>query len=878
MESGMSASKLTPAMQQFMRIKGQFPDAILFFRMGDFYETFFEDAKIASRVLGIALTSRSKGENFVPMAGVPYHAARSYIQKLIQANYKVAVCEQMEDPALAKGLVDRDVVQVVTPGTVTDEDYLDRSAENFLAAVALDEGMAAVAWVELSTGKFMVQELLEEELADAIARVDPRELLLPEAALEAKEAWTVRLAEVTKGMITRRPDWVFAREVARKELTQHFGTLNLEGFGCEDLGAGVSAAGALIHYLHETQRAGLSHIRRLERFRRDRFLLLDRATRRSLELTETMRTGIRHGSLLWVLDETATPMGGRLLREWILHPLRSVEEIVRRQEAVAELFSQGMLREELREVLGSVHDIERICARVACLRATPRDLLSLSLSLAALPRLRAVLEAVNAAVLAEIRDGIGHHRELVDLLSRAISPDAPHTLRDGGIFRQGYNAELDELREVARGGKEWITRFQGHEAARAGIPSLRVGFNKVFGYYIEVTNTYRDKVPDDYVRKQTLVNAERYITPELKEHESRVLSADSKSKDLEHNLFVELRERLVGQVPALQASAQAVAALDALADLAHVAARSGYVRPQVNDDLVVVIRQGRHPVLEKTLLTEPFVPNDTDIGGPGRRLAIITGPNMAGKSTYIRQVALLVLMAQMGSFIPAAEAAIGVADRVFTRVGASDELFRGQSTFMVEMIETANILNNATAHSLLVLDEVGRGTSTFDGLAIAWAVSEYLHERTQSRTLFATHYHELTELALLYPNVVNLNIAVREWKDEIVFLHKIVEGGTDKSYGIYVARLAGVPSEVLDRARQILDNLEANELDIHDQPKLAHGRARQDVRQMQLTLFTPREERLVKELAKIDPDRLTPVEALLRLKELRDSINGESDQ
>ena len=484
---------------------------------------------------------------------------------------------------------------------------------------------------------------------------------------------------------------------------------------------------------------------------------------------------------------------------------------------------------------------------------------------------------MNVPMLMNLRRDLGEHRELVDLLARALSPDAPIGLQDGGIFRKGYSDEIDELNDIARGGKEWLKRFQASESRRTGITSLRVAFNKVFGYYIEVTNTHRDKVPADYVRKQTLVNAERYITPELKEHESKVLSAEGRVKELEYKLFVELRMQVAEHVPGIQRTAHAVAVADVLTNFAHIAARSGYVRPTVNDEALISIREGRHPVLEKTLVAEPFIPNDTELGAPGRRLAIITGPNMSGKSTYIRQVALLVLMAQMGGFIPAAEATIGVTDRVFTRVGASDELFRGQSTFMVEMTETANIINNATERSLLVLDEIGRGTSTFDGLSLAWAISEYIHEHLRARTMFATHYHELTELALLYPDVINLNVAVREWKDEVVFLHKIIEGGTDKSYGIYVARLAGIPGEVLTRAKEILANLEANELDIHDQPKLARGKTPAEVhQQMQLTLFTPREGRLIKEMIKLDIDRMTPMEAMMKLKELRDSIDADT--
>ena len=891
----MTSGKLSPAMEQFMRIKKGHPDAILFFRMGDFYETFFEDAKTAARVLGLTLTSRSKGSEAIPMAGVPYHAVQGYVRKLIEAKYKVAICEQLEDPATAKGLVKRDVVQVVTPGTLTDEGSLERSVENFLAAVWVEGEVAGVSWVEVSTGKFVATEVGLGELRETLTRIEPRELLVGDSAIETQEGWTGEVATAMNGMITRRADWTFGRDEARRKLTGQFGTLTLEGFGCEELTAGLSAAGALMAYLHETQQTALGHIRRLERFQRERYVVLDRATRRSLELTETMRTGEAEGSLLWVLDETVTPMGARLMREWVLHPLREVGEIGRRQEAVGGLFNDGLTCEELRETLEGIYDLERICGRVACERATPRDLLGLASSLGMLPKVRGILEGLGSGLVGELREEIGEHGEMLELLRRAISPEAPTTIQEGGIFRKGYNAEIDELNDVARGGKEWLKRFQESETKRTGITSLRVGFNKVFGYYIEVTNTHREKVPTDYERKQTLVNAERYITPELKEHESRVLSADERVKELERREFVALRAKVAGEVTGILKTAHAVATADVIASLGHVASRNGYVRPTVNEGRTIRIREGRHPVLERTLTAESFIPNDTELGGEGRGLAVITGPNMAGKSTYIRQVALIVLMAQMGGFVPAAEAEIGATDRVFTRVGASDELFRGQSTFMVEMTETANIVNNATDRSLLILDEIGRGTSTFDGLSIAWAVCEYIQQRLKARTLFATHYHELTELALLYPEVVNLNVAVREWKDEVMFLHKIVDGGTDKSYGIYVARLAGLPKEVLKRAKEILGNLESNELDIHNQPKLAggergpgfdpdksgttpgrpYGAPGSGMQEVQLTFFTARKEKLAKELEGLDLDRMTPMEAMVKLREMREGLETE---
>jgi len=704
-------------MRQYARFKREQPDAILLFRMGDFYEMFFEDAKTASRVLGITLTARTKG---VPMAGFPHHAAAGYIRKLIRANYRVAVCEQVQDPKEAKGVVDRDVVQIVTPGTVTDEELLESKQANYLVSISVEGEHAGIAWVDLSTGQFFVHETFPTELAEMLSVLTPSEILLPERETpqEERPPWL----EETPAMVSRAPAWTFHRDEAYKGLTKHFHTTSLDGFGCEELGAGISAAGALIAYLNETQKVHLAHIGRIVRYHPESFMHLDRSTRWSLELVRTMRTGQHEGSLLWVIDRTVTSGGGRLLRGWVLSPLRDVGRIRTRHEAVEEFFSQGLVRSEFREALKSIYDIERLTTRVATRRANARDLSVLGQSLSALPGLKKSLEDVRSHMLVQLRGRIDPVTELETLARRAIAPEPPLALHDGGILRKGYNAELDELRSIASGGKQWLADYQADQAKRTGIPSLRVGFNKVFGYYIEVTHTQAHKVPDNYTRKQTLKNAERYITSELKEYESKVLSADERAKKLEYELFVEVREQAAQFVQRLQQTARALATLDVLSALAQVAAEHRYVRPKMTEDTRLVIRDGRHPVLEQTLVEEKFVPNDTDLDCDNRQLAIITGPNMAGKSTYIRQVALIVLMAQMGSFVPASEATIGVADRIFTRVGASEELARGQSTFMVEMTEAANILNNATRQSLIILDEVGRGTSTFDGLAIAWAV------------------------------------------------------------------------------------------------------------------------------------------------------------
>ena len=868
----MKTDSLTPAMRQYDRFKREHPDAILLFRMGDFYEMFFDDAKTASRVLGITLTARTKG---IPMAGFPYHAAASYIQKLIRANYRVAVCEQVQDPREARGLVDRDIVQIVTPGTVLDENFLESRQANFLASIFADGPRAGIAWVDLSTGHFFVHELPTKELGEMLSMLTPSEILLPESESpdEPRAPW---LADTT-AMVSRAPLWSFSRDEAHKSLTRHFGTTGLDGFGCEDLDVGVSAAGGLIAYLNETQKVHLSHITRLVRYHPESFMHLDRSTRYSLELVRTMRSGEREGSLLWVIDRTVTAMGARLLHGWVLSPLREVERIRERLDGVEEFFTQGLQRGELREALKSVHDVERLTTRVATGHANGRDLLVLGQSLSALPKLKQFLANARSQMVVALRDQVDPVEELAELVRRAVAPEAPLSLHDGGLIRKGYSEELDELRSIAGGGKQWLADYQATEAKRAGIPSLRVGFNTVFGYYIEITHTHASKVPENYTRKQTLKNAERYITPELKEYESKVLSADERARKLEYELFVEVREKAAAFVERLQQTARALAALDLVSSLAQVAAENRYVRPQITDDAVILIRDGRHPVLEQTLVGEKFVPNDTKLDSQTRQVAIITGPNMAGKSTYIRQVALIVLMAQMGSFVPASEATVGVADRIFTRVGASDELARGQSTFMVEMIEAANILNNATPRSLIILDEIGRGTSTFDGLAIAWAVGEHIHEKVGARTLFATHYHELTELALLLPRVVNCNVAVREWKDDVIFLRKIVEGATDKSYGIHVARLAGIPPEVVGRARVILANLEEEELDLRGKPKLAQleGQKTAASAHVQLGLFGPQMHPVAEELQKLDVDSMTPLDALVKLKELREKLDQQ---
>ena len=861
----------TPAMQQYKRLKAQYPDAILFFRMGDFYEMFYDDARTASKVLGLALTSRSKGEGAVPMAGVPYHALDTYLAKMIRAGYRVAICDQVEDPALAKGLVKRDITRLVTPGTLTDDALLDDKENNFLAAVHLDGPRAGLAWVDLSTGAFFARDLARQALLDELTRLRPRECLMAEGASEAAAGLVAEIREVTGALVSERSAFVFDRDEAERLLLAHFAAASLDGFGVADLACGISAAGAIIDYLQETQRTSCAHIRRIERVENGRWLHLDETTQRSLELVETLRDRRRENSLIWVLDRTTTAAGARLLRQWILCPLARREAIEARLAAIEELLAARELRAELAKHLADTSDIERIVGRVATSRAGPRDMLALGRTLAQIPAVKARLTARQSDLLAEIEAGLDLLGDVRELLAAAIAADVPLKLADGGVIKPGYNAEVDRLRDIGSSGAKWLAEFQAGEIRRTGIPTLKVGFNKVFGYYIEITNTHRDRVPAEYIRKQTIKSAERYITPQLKDHEVEVLTAEEKAKALEARLFEEVRVRVAGEIPRLQKTADALARLDVLLSLARVASDRGYTKPRIVDEPVLDIRDGKHPVLEQILGSE-FVPNDVMLGGEAPRVGLITGPNMAGKSTYIRQVALLALMAHMGSYLPARSATVGLVDRIFTRVGAADELARGRSTFMVEMTETANILNNATARSLVILDEVGRGTSTFDGVALAWAVTEHIARGIGCRTLFATHYHELTELAEILEGVANFNVAVREWQDQVVFLHKIVAGGTDKSYGVHVARLAGVPKEVVDRARQILTELEAAHLDPSGKPRIAPATPGPSVRTVQLTLFEGAGSAIVQELNRLDLDRLTPLEALAKLKELKDGL------
>jgi len=867
--------KLTPAMKQFAKFKAKYPDCILFFRMGDFYETFYEDAKTCSRVCGLTLTSRSKGDNPIPLAGVPYHAVDGYLKKMLQAGYRVAVCEQVEDPKTAKGVVKRDVVRIVTPGTLTDDNLLDAKEDNFLCAVSLGtKHQAVISWIDISTGHFFVQDLPEEKLLDELLRLSPAECLLPDRRGELFEAETRKLArdveQLTGAIITERPSWYFDPYQAKKRLLKHFGTATLEGFGISDNEDGlITGAGAIIEYLNETQKTTLDHIQSLKKINRKKFLQIDPATLRSLEVLRTIRTETQKGSLLECLDETLTGMGARKFRNWLCMPLCEINAIELRQDAVEELKEADSRLTDIRKLLAAVSDTERIAARISTFRASPRDLVALAATLRRIPQLREILQQFSGDLIVQLAGKCDSMDELADLLEAAIEPQCPSHLRDGGVIRAGFSEELDRFRSISKDGQSWLRNYQKQQIERTGISNLKIGFNKVFGYYIEVNHSAADKVPADYVRKQTIKNAERYITDELKEYETQALSAEEKALELEQQLFEEVRRQAVQYVGRLQSLADTLAQCDCLTTLAYLAKRRGYVRPKITDSGRLLINEGKHTVVAEMLGAE-FVPNDIELGEKAGDVLLVTGPNMSGKSTYIRQVALLVLMAQTGSFIPAKDAELGLVDRIFTRVGASDELVRGQSTFMVEMTETANIINNATEKSLVILDEVGRGTSTYDGLSLAWAITEYIATKIKCRTLFATHYHELTELAELFTNIRNCNVAVREWMDEVVFLHKILPGGTDKSYGIHVAKLAGVPKSILERSKEILEELESTFQKEATGEHLSRHKTKEPDKD---SLFVQKHKSVLEKLASTDINNLTPIEAINLLNQIKNEID-----
>ncbi len=868
----------TPAMQQYVRMKAEHPGALLFFRMGDFYELFFEDAQVASRALEIALTSRGKdreGEP-IPMCGVPHHAASVYIGRLVKQGHRVALCEQMEDPRTAKGVVKREVVRVITPGTQLEASALEATEASFVMAIDVGPGDLGIAVLEPTTGEFFVAQWAAEagleRLRDEIGALHPRELLvragtpLPAFLLDPAQAE----AAIPRAEMEER---AFDSREARRDLLEHFGVASLAAFGCEDLPRAVAAAGAALRYVRETQKRDLAHVTSLVTRAATDALAIDGLTRRNLELVESQLDGGRRGTLLAILDETCTAMGSRLLREWVLRPLVERERIQDRLDAVEEMAFRVIERGRLRDAFSKVQDLDRILGRVALGTSSPRDLHALASSLRAVPEAEAALSEGLAPLPRSLAKDLAPPLEVAALIEARLVDPPPASVREGGVIREGVDPELDELREVSRGGRTTIAAIEERERARTGIASLKVRFNRVFGYYIEISKSNLGLVPADYVRKQTIAGGERFITPELKEYEDKVLRADERILECETRLFEELRASVASQSRRLRQTARAVAGLDVLASLAEVAGRNNYVKPRITDGEELVYIEGRHPVMER-LLSEPFVANDLAMGEGASRLYVLTGPNMGGKSTFLRQTALIVLMAQMGSFVPAREAKMGITDRIFTRVGASDQILRGQSTFMVEMQETAHILRHATARSLVLLDEIGRGTATFDGLSIAWAVAEHLAGGAAAgpKTLFATHYHELTDLSADLPGVGNLHVSAREWHDTVIFLRKIETGGSDRSFGIQVARLAGLPATVVARAQEILGNLERTEFDREGRPRLAHGGASPASPERQLSLFAGAEEAVVSELRRVNPDELTPLQALALLAELKKRI------
>ncbi|HXY62017.1 MAG TPA: DNA mismatch repair protein MutS [Nitrospirota bacterium] len=888
---------LTPLMKQYRDIKRQHLDAILLFRMGDFYEMFDQDAVTASKVLEITLTARNKSKGIeTPLCGFPYHAAEGYIAKLIRRGFKVAVCEQVEDPKLAKGIVKREVIRVVTPGTVLDSNLLDEKDNNYLASIYPAKEGFGLSFLDISTGDFSLAEVQGAqniaELDTILARFSPREIVLPKG-YQATDGLLTIIRQYTQ-TINAYDDWNFDRQTAMRTLLDHFKTTSLEGFGCKGMKHGISAAGAALRYIEETQKTALMNIRTIRPFLVRERMVLDASCQRNLELTKNVYDGSSRGTLLAVLDFTVTSMGGRKLRDWLLNPLMDPGEIERRLDAVAEFKDGHLLRSDLRASLGSVYDLERLISRVSLSVSNARDLIALKHSFKAMPGIRELLAGCQARLVYDLAEGWDDLGDVYQMIENAIYDDPPYTLREGKLIKTGFNAELDELRSICSEGKGWIARIEMRERERTGIGSLKVSYNKVFGYYIEITKANLANVPQDYLRKQTLTNAERFITPELKEYEDKVLGAEEKILDMEYRIFQQVRETISRQTVRIQEMARILAVLDCLLSFAEAAAKNAYSRPTVLDDDTLQIIEGRHPVIEQLFTEERFIPNDTVLDCEENQLLIITGPNMAGKSTYMRQVAVITLMAQMGCFVPAREAQIGLIDRIFTRVGASDFISRGESTFMVEMNETANILNNATDRSLIILDEIGRGTSTFDGISIAWAVAEYIHTKLRARTLFATHYHELTELALTMDRVKNYTVAIREWNDQIIFLRKVIEGGADKSYGIQVARLAGLPQAVINRAKEVLANLEKAEFNEMGEPVAAskiatreqeagrQGKSNKNVEKLigpeitepELGLFASQAGLLFKELQDLDLNAMTPLDALNKLHEIKKKISS----
>ena len=870
-----------------METKSQYPDCILFYRLGDFYEMFFDDALTASRELEITLTGKNCGqEERAPMCGVPYHAVESYLNKLVSKGYKVAICEQLEDPKTTKGIVKRDVVRIVTPGTNLDTQALDETKNNYIMCIVYIADRYGVSVSDITTGDYFVTEIPDSaKLMDEIYRFSPSEIICNEAFYMSGmdlDGLKDRLGITIYSL----DSWYFDDDVCRQKLLEHFKVSSFGGLGLADYDCGIISAGALLQYLLETQKNSLSNLTHITPYAAGKYMMLDSSTRRNLELCETLREKQKRGSLLWVLDKTKTAMGARALRKYVEQPLIDKKEIEKRLDAVAELKDGAISREEMREYLSPVYDLERLITRIAYGTANPRDLTAFRSSLEMLPHIRCILEEMQSELLKNIHDDMDPLEDLCTLVKESIREEPPIAMKEGNIIRDGYNEEVDKLRRAKSDGKEWLAKLENDEREKTGIKNLRIKYNKVFGYYLEVTNSYKDMVPDYYTRKQTLANAERYITPELKELEDMILGAEDKLYALEYEIYSQVRDTIAGEIERIQKTAKAVAALDSFASLAVVAERNNYIRPKINEKGIIDIKEGRHPVVERMIPNDMFIANDTYLDDKKHRISIITGPNMAGKSTYMRQTALIALMAQIGSFVPAKSANIGLSDRIFTRVGASDDLASGQSTFMVEMTEVANILRNATSKSLLILDEIGRGTSTFDGLSIAWAVVEYISDSRLlgAKTLFATHYHELTELEGKISNVNNYCIAVKEKGDDIVFLRKIVKGGADKSYGIQVAKLAGVPDLVIERAKEIVEELsdedvtaKVSEIAVRERNEKRKPKVRKydEVDIAQMSLFdTVKDDDVLEELKNLDVGNMTPIDALNTIYRLQNKLKN----
>lgn len=863
-------------MRQYQQVKARYPDTLLLFRMGDFYETFDDDAKITSKILGITLTKRGNGAaGETPLAGFPYHALDNYLPKLLKAGKRVAICEQMEDPKFAKGIVKRDVIEVVTPGVSYSEKILETKQNNYLASVYLpsplvtSDDIIGFAFVDVSTAEFGLSEFALKDLKNQIQNFSPAEILVQKRDLDTIQNI---LKESYKGIYTKLDDWIFNYEYSYELLITHLKTQSLKGYGVEDLRVGIVAAGGILNYLQETQKANLAHIKKIFPHNTSEYITLDPSTKRNLEITKSIE-GKEEGTLFWVLDKTKTPMGGRLLKRWVNQPLRNIEPIRERLEAVKELVENRDMLRKISDVLLNFGDLERLITKVCTGRANPREMIALKNNLKQVVNLKSAISNAETKTLSDIRNGFVVLSDLIDDISKTIVDDPPLSLADGGVIKKGCNSNLDELREITLNGKSWIANLQLKERERTGINSLKVSFNNVFGYYIEVTNTHKDKIPPDYIRKQTISTGERFITPELKEYEEKILNAEEKIVTLETEIFNELRLKAADQAVAIQKNAQLAATIDALASLAVTAVEQEYTYPEVDNGNLIHIVEGRHPVIERLLPPgDQYTPNDTYLLNEENQILIITGPNMSGKSSYLRQVGLIVLLAQIGSFVPAKKAHIGIVDKIFTRVGASDNIASGESTFLVEMHEAANIVNTATSKSLILLDEVGRGTSTFDGISIAWALTEFIHNHLGAKTLFATHYHELNELADLYPRIKNYKVDVREYGDKVIFLHKVTPGFADHSYGIQVAQMAGLPDEITDRAKTILKNLEGSELTLHEEGKSERVKRRIAPAEVQLTLFEMKDDKLRDEIKKIDIDKMTPLDALKKLAQLKKKV------